>query len=736
MAHFTSEWIGWFIPCTRIPADALAHATGPTYHSSIVELDHLGINRRLDWVLYPDWHRHEEHWRAEARSRMRVDLVSFRDMVEAVAEHRKYDIFTWAPAMFDISRLETEFASEREAQATAADAKRAMLDMWGFLSWWMASIADWKTGMPEPIVDKIVALELLIPPKRGFLVSLTRDWKEANWFLWARHRIPVFYIWGDAEACNPSEQLTIVIFACYHPKPRATVLGPDGRFADEGLPEQDLVELRERFKGRCTPLLGQVFDPITGVEQVSPYDSDEPGCIARYEEELFLVPPPPALGERDLRGRRQPGDADMSSTSLGRRIGPHRTAPNSDHSSERQENNYSYPMHHTSGWAQSMADSVGRYEGHHSSGDSFRRLRSPSPDFVDARSGTSSRSVDSRLSRNQSPRRSASPPLARRAQYNLQRARTPPPFRARLVAGESLTESRRHRSEWLTELREWGVPISWTYTLWQTPAAWMWNMDFLQDGFLLVSEASQVRLRYLAIAVPSIRYMHQLLIIAIEHGIPFWIALKTADCERYCPRHLDDARRGVTKASLMNTDHRLIGPESWIAREYGYTHLVHDFMSGPSVQVSVYHSGANNSGDNDAINVHWDDLAEEDYQGLCGYVAGSSRELDSWIYPPADLLTDISRHYYHEWNAKVNNLYLHIKGEWEETPCHGRAQTRKEWKMFFHSSNHGNKLGPKVQITAELIREGHSRLNRAFEGNWHKTCIWDIVLLEAFHTDF
>ncbi|KAJ7233247.1 hypothetical protein C8J57DRAFT_1532597 [Mycena rebaudengoi] len=141
-------------------------------------------------------------------------------------------------------------------------------------------------------------------------------------------------------------------------------------------------------------------------------------------------------------------------------------------------------------------------------------------------------------------------------------------------------------------------------------------------------------------------------------------------------------------------------------------------------------------GDNDAINVHWDDLAEEDYQGLCGYVAGSSCEMDSWIYPLADLLTDLSWHYYHEWNAEVNDLYSCIKSEWEETPCRGRAQTRKEWKVFFHSSNHGEKLSPKVQVMAELIREGQSRLGRAFKGDWHKSRIWDIVLPEAFHRDF
>ncbi|KAJ7233246.1 hypothetical protein C8J57DRAFT_1532596 [Mycena rebaudengoi] len=118
-----------------------------------------------------------------------------------------------------------------------------------------------------------------ISTRRNQMMGLTRN-QDTNthsvkdFWDWKRRKLEVDKDWRVLDQLyhhvvveQPSEQLTIMIFVRYHPKPLATVLGPDGCFADEDLQEPDLVELRERFKGCCAPLLGQVFDPITGVER-------------------------------------------------------------------------------------------------------------------------------------------------------------------------------------------------------------------------------------------------------------------------------------------------------------------------------------------------------------------------------------------------------------------------------------------------------------------------------------
>jgi hypothetical protein len=97
--------------------------------------------------------------------RMKTDLVRFQQLLEDVGEHTKYDIFTWNPSLFDCTCLEAVFANDRVAQATAAGAKRAVLDLWGHLSWWISSVDNWKDGMSDATVENIMELDLLTPPK-------------------------------------------------------------------------------------------------------------------------------------------------------------------------------------------------------------------------------------------------------------------------------------------------------------------------------------------------------------------------------------------------------------------------------------------------------------------------------------------------------------------------------------------------------------------------------------------
>ncbi|KAJ7176546.1 hypothetical protein C8R46DRAFT_890077, partial [Mycena filopes] len=159
------------------------------------------------------------------------------------------------------------------------------------------------------------------------------------------------------------------------------------------------------------------------------------------------------------------------------------------------------------------------------------------------------------------------------------------------------------------------------------------------------------------------------------------------------------------------------------------------FMEGPSPHVTVYHGGANDATDEPTLGLHWDELSEDDYQALHGFVPGGSREKDAWVYPTDEVLEAVSKHYYREWNAVLDDHFRRIKSEWEDRPCRGLIRTRKEWSVFFHTSNHG-RFAPDIEVNNSWIEEGRERLNHAFAGTWNKKRIWAIEVPEVFKSNF
>ncbi|KAJ7077660.1 hypothetical protein B0H15DRAFT_805118 [Mycena belliarum] len=824
--EFSPEWCGLGFSCSVIPDNALDSRDRALYIDGSADFDDAGHYRGIEPALHPDWDHPDEPYRAwiplraeegaapewwqdfgapartrarddglweffpDDRAQRRADLELFRSLMEGVAEHPKYDLFIWCPPLFDVESLDAAYVSDRDAQRVSCESKRSMLEIWGHLSRWTSCIADWDAGLPANVAASVINLSLSARPKRGVLLSLTRDWKHVNIPLLVRHEVPVFYVWGMFEQAdkrfyrlNPTfirtyldecrkrnvrsmwgdevtqlrqefqimrnydkfldmsidpmakphasssapcpvlsadtgiivhmikdfaswgrrrlafdeewrvldklyhhvvvedrgEQTTTIIFHRHHRKPRSVLLSGDD-FMDEEIPEQDLVEIRERFSGRCAPKMGQFFDPATGVEREAPVDTGEPGVVERVEISRLLVPPPNGLG------------------------GPRFSSPRSDHSSERHPEDSNRPMAYEVGWVEAMAreDHVGNY------------------------------------------RRRPGASLSPAAQLGSLRAR---------ISTASGDE-------------EWGANITYTSVMWRIPSQFSWNMSFIKDAYLICSDATEVRLRFLAIMTPGVRFARHVLEIGIEHGLSFQLGVKASICEKYAPRE-PQRHRSTTKAQIEGSDRRLEagssptetynrflrlmgviaelpqarsiigrgGVASWLVRAYGYVGLVERFMAGPSVQTSVYFGGADDSGDVDAMGLRWDELAENDYQCLYGYVAGSTREKDTWIFPPDEMVEELSRHYYREWNPVVDDLFKRIKAEWDDRPCRGRLRTRREWKDYFHSSNHG-RLAPVVIVDHSYIEEGKARLMRGFEVDWRKKRVWELPVPEVFRPDF
>ncbi|KAJ6498080.1 hypothetical protein C8R47DRAFT_1212410 [Mycena vitilis] len=892
-----------------IPDNALDYINDVTYLTHNVVWDDVGRYCGIEPASKPDWYRsetpfygwiptapapgrapewfldisvatpaeegEENTWNIPLahRETMRGDLVSFRDAIEALAEHPKYDMYTFGPPLFDVESLEQDFASLADLQVTGAEAKRAVLQLWGHSASWIAAIGDWEEGVPEPIVRKIRGWGLLSRPKRGFLVSLTRNWDELNFGLLIRHNVPVYYVWGLFESADarfrrleprlmktyrdectrrgvfslwgdeivwlrkefaecsrydtflqlrpdpralpdvsapewspesgvllyevrdfdtwkrrklaPDEnwrtldhlyhhillesegdRTTTVVFLRYHRKPTQVMLSDDQSFIDEEYIEPSRSEIRERFRGRCAPREGQVFDPITGVERTKPLDRLDEVAVQRFDKERFFVPPPSSLGGRELKGLTADGKAYPDTTRRGRSLGPRTTTADSEHSSERREEDSLRPMGYEQGWLAAMArpDHVGNYRVYRPS----QRQRHPQPvpsttpssSFHDARSQGGS----PHLSRAGSARRSASPESSRPTLAG--RMRSPAPFRSQNGRLEFIQSRLARRADFLDDTREWASQITMTVQLWQIPPQFGWNMGYLRDAYLIISPAAEIRLRLLALMTPSVRFMRHVLELGIERGISFNIGLPSTICERYRP-NAPLQHRATTKARLESHERRLEagaspsgthgrwlsllgeiaglvnaraiisrgGVASWIVRAHGYVGLVQSLMDGPSVHVTVYHGGANDVADDDTLGLRWDELSESDYGCIFGYVAGPVREKDQWMYPPDELLEDLSKHYYREWNPVVDDLFRRIKGEWDETPCRGKLRNRREWKEFFHASNHGPHA-PAIVVDASWMGEGRDRLARAFEGSWNKKRIWGIAIPESFREDF
>ncbi|KAJ7233369.1 hypothetical protein C8J57DRAFT_1532500 [Mycena rebaudengoi] len=157
-------------------------------------------------------------------------------------------------------------------------------------------------------------------------------------------------------------------------------------------------------------------------------------------------------------------------------------------------------------------------------------------------------------------------------------------------------------------------------------------------------------------------------------------------------------------------------------------------MNGPSVQVTVHHTGANNSGDDRYQDLSWDEISKGDYEALFGFVAGVGSEKDAWLYPTNTMFEDFSTHYHREWNPFCDTTFKRLRKEMEDGRA--RLRSRRDWREYFQSSNRGRNT-PKVVVDAAFIKEGLDRINHVFDGpSWNGLRIKDIHLPEAFKHDF
>ncbi|KAJ6465591.1 hypothetical protein C8R47DRAFT_1224289 [Mycena vitilis] len=183
--EFSCDWIGINKPCSSITPGALALIDDHHYQDSDCPTDEFGRFTRLEWADQPDWFHPETHargwiplakendqrrgawamqtkmlfllggpshlgqWRlAEpAKTMVLKDLAYWRNLLEEVGASELYDRDIHVPPFFDSDRVGLEYASEKDVHCMVMDARRAILDIWGHLSWWIASVPNWMEGL-------------------------------------------------------------------------------------------------------------------------------------------------------------------------------------------------------------------------------------------------------------------------------------------------------------------------------------------------------------------------------------------------------------------------------------------------------------------------------------------------------------------------------------------------------------------------------------------------------------
>ncbi|KAJ7123918.1 hypothetical protein C8R46DRAFT_1050314 [Mycena filopes] len=817
------EWIGVNKTCLAIPEEAMLRIDDLHHQEDGCAVDEYGRYRSIEhdaqWRGFIPLRRTGDFrrgaWARQTKSRMPVDvgangcwtlaensattvssdILHFRELVEEICGSELFDEETGAPAIFDVDRIHDSFASELEVHTMVADAHRSLLDAMGFICWWMSSVKTWTKGLTGVIVDHLLNLRLSSDDKRGYLISVNRDWKEANFALWISNKIPFFYVWGMFEQSeqrftrldpavlrhyfealkldpcaravqdlpfltdlsgsldywvidfqhwgrrrlaedervdelnllyhhiavqSPSSRTTRVIFHRFHRRPAHKALYDNDTIMEEQLAEPDLCAIRERFKGRCAPRYGQTYDSETGVERKRPIADEDPfEAVAKLEHKTLLLPPDNPTSEPGWHlqaGVPTTKDYQYDGTAYGRSVGRRVTSPDSAHSSERRSYDSSKPMAYAVGWVEAMAredwsDTVDHYVGNRNGLPPDLRTRGGSArnEFDDARSYFSVSSHSRRSASPERSHRSASPTRSHRV-YPI-RARTPPAHRRRADRGETVKELADRRAGWLDSFERWGRDATFEASIWRVPPGFSWDSNVLEHGYLIIGRESEFRLRYQVATNPAIRFPRHILEVAMEHGIQFTIGYKKAAADLFKPKPAEyDASRSITKAMV---DLRAPGPRlesassiapiyrqyrtnvgaignrpqaralimkgggaSWLIRAYLGLSVVRRVMQGPSEQVTKHHSGANDSGDDDCLDLSWDDMSDGDHDAIFGLVRGATTAQDAYLLPTDAILEEHSDHFYREWNFFCEKTFRHLKDELDQG--RGSVRTRKE----------------------------------------------------------
>ena len=285
-----------------------------------------------------------------------------------------------------------------------------------------------------------------------------------------------------------------------------------------------------------------------------------------------------------------------------------------------------------------------------------------------------------------------------------------------------------------------------------------WNASFCQDSVLLFpDDHTRIQFRYWAVCVPTITDICHLLELAICCNVKFVLATRIGDLKTFRPasapalseltkhtyeigfqeEHLKDINGGAAFRDqymgkladiLRRPQSRALismgGPTAWIAKRYGGPSIVQCFMSRPSTQVTIHHRGAVASSPFYKDPMFHDQISAQEEYLVHGFVPAENPEHHHWLFPTTEIMDDYCNHWHGEWTHGCNLIFQNIaKGLDRGT---AKPLTRKGWKAYLHSTNHGTRR-PDVVLTATHFTRADELL-RGFVRVWHGKRLADIPI--------
>ncbi|KAJ6480681.1 hypothetical protein C8R47DRAFT_1284561 [Mycena vitilis] len=106
------------------------------------------------------------------------------------------------PGEMDHQLLRMFQSTKEEASQTSAEARRSLLALTAFISWFISVCPSWKNALQQDDWELVESLRLNDRPKRGLMLKLSRDYHETTMTHWFMHDVGCHYIWTEDERAS------------------------------------------------------------------------------------------------------------------------------------------------------------------------------------------------------------------------------------------------------------------------------------------------------------------------------------------------------------------------------------------------------------------------------------------------------------------------------------------------------------------------------------------------------
>ncbi|KAJ7461413.1 hypothetical protein B0H11DRAFT_2241833 [Mycena galericulata] len=226
-------WVGLNCPLNFLPDRAMEYIDNFSYHTASAPTDENGYFQYMEFIWKPDWEQHDrfyrawipilsnpqnnspwffqlKHWVSETqfknfiipevwRTRMISDLQKLENCVSEIVAKAPFFGKIPRPPVFYLDSLSRTRETRPAANKLAATAKRAALELLGFLYWRISTAENWQEELTKETIAIIESFNLLDYEKRGVLLNLARDWHAMNIPVLLRHNVPILFPWTIRE---------------------------------------------------------------------------------------------------------------------------------------------------------------------------------------------------------------------------------------------------------------------------------------------------------------------------------------------------------------------------------------------------------------------------------------------------------------------------------------------------------------------------------------------------------